>query len=392
MHKIITRAAAGLLVAALLTGAVLADTPPGGTASYAGIDVYHGNGSIDWATVAQSKSWAYIKASEGENYIDPMFAANRTGAAAAGMKWGPYHFLRLYSAESAKTQADHFWARIKNTGFSVTPAVDVETHDGQQSAVVMRAIVRAFVDEFKAVSGITPVLYTYTSYANDILKDQFTDCPLWLADYRGYAGTVSWPSYAAWQYSEKGSVVGTTGNTDLDTATSAIFIGADTPVTGSKPSTSSGGSTTSASGSGVYTLASRSSTANSTAGADFNVYDADGVLQSGRQVCKGDRLTILSVDYGRQLAEVEYPAGNGFVHAYIHNREDLLHNTGYNAWRNGSTNEPVYNKAGARIGTVYPHEYATVLSHDSDGRTHILYGTSKGTETKDGYVRYKGAT
>ena len=227
--KIFKRAAVGLLTAALLCLPVLADTVPASSADYHGVDIYHGtseNGQIDWAQLKSTQDFVYIKADEGENWIDPMYQSNVSAAKSVGLAWGTYHFLRLYSVDSCRQQADNYWARIKGTGYSLIPAVDVESHDGQATASGMRDCIRAFVDEFKAVSGITPVLYTYTSYANDILRGQFTDCPLWLADYRGYAGDVAgWGSWRAWQYSESGQIAAITNDeVDLDYATAGIFV------------------------------------------------------------------------------------------------------------------------------------------------------------------------
>ncbi|ADU25698.1 glycoside hydrolase family 25 protein [Ethanoligenens harbinense] len=237
MHKIIRCAAVWLLTAALLCATVvpaMAVTPPGGAVSYHGVDIYHGtsdNGQINWNRLAQTQNFVYIKTDEGISYVDRMWTINRTAAAAHGMAWGPYHFLRLNS--DPVKQADSFWARIRGTGYSLVPAVDVESYDGQQSAASMRQIIRAFITELQRVSGITPVLYTYTAYANDILRGQFTDCPLWLADYRGYAGdVVGWGAWDAWQYSEHGQIEAISNNeVDLDYATAGIYVGgAHTPA------------------------------------------------------------------------------------------------------------------------------------------------------------------
>ena len=235
MFKTIKRILVAVIAAALLATPALADTPPAETAAYHGVDIYHGtseNGQIDWAQLKSTQDFVYIKADEGENWVDPMYQANVAAAKSVGLAWGTYHFLRLYSVDSCRQQADNYWARIKGTGYSLIPAVDVESHDGQATASGMRDCIRAFVDEFQRISGITPVLYTYTSYANDILRGQFTDCPLWLADYRGYAGdVVGWGAWHAWQYSDRGDVAAIANReVDLDKATSGIFM-SSAPVT-----------------------------------------------------------------------------------------------------------------------------------------------------------------
>lgn len=241
MEKRILRAALPVIFMALLSGALFAraDLPPDGAATLHGVDIYHGtseNGQIDWQELTKSENFVYIKADEGEHTADPMFCANYLNAEARSMPWGPYHFLRLYSPESATLQADYFWSRIKGTGWTLTPAVDCESHDGQQTAAGMRDCIRAFVTEFKRVSGLTPTIYTSTSYANDYLRGAFADCPHWLADYRGFSGSVEgWKTWTAWQYSESGRIPAiVNGEVDLDAATVDIFKADPVPVKCSK--------------------------------------------------------------------------------------------------------------------------------------------------------------
>ena len=60
-----------------------------------GIDASHWQGAINWTRVAgASKKFVYLKTTEGTTYVDPTFASNRSGARAAGIKVGAYHFAR----------------------------------------------------------------------------------------------------------------------------------------------------------------------------------------------------------------------------------------------------------------------------------------------------------
>ena len=290
MQRHILHAAVALSTALLLAMPARAATPSAGTACSHGVDIYHGtseNGQINWNLLAQTQGFAYIKCDEGTSHVDPMWTSNRNAAAAYGMAWGPYHFLRLNS--DPIVQADNYWTRIKGTGYTLIPAVDVESYDGVQDASSMRRIIRAFIAEFQRISGITPVLYTYTSYANDILRGQFTDCPLWLADYRGYAGNVvSWGSWQAWQYSEHGQVEAIANNeVDLDYATSGIYMSAPVPANPSAPSCNTAD---------YYEVSSLPQAANSRAGTDFYIRDHAGNRIGSHRVDTGDPLVILGVD------------------------------------------------------------------------------------------------
>ena len=373
----------------MLTSIALAVTPPNGSATYHGVDVYAGNsdyGQIDWNAVAKSQQFAWIKVSEGENYVDRAYKDNISGAKSSGILWGPYQFLRLYSPESCKMQADNFWNRIKGTGYTVIPAVDVESYDSCKTSDEVRACLRAFVDEFKSLAGCDPIIYTYTSYANNNqLGNYFSDCGLWLADYRGDSGDVSgWTSWDAWQYSSSGEVEGIQNHyVDLSKGTAAIFIG-------NVPSSSSESTAqVSYNASDIYKVSSMPHSYNSVAGSNFIVLDSNGNRAGTHQVDKGDRICILNVNYNSQLAEVVYPVSGGFMHGFIKNIESLLHNRYYSKWSNGSTREIVYNSSGRQIGSIDPREKATVL-YKLGNMTMVLYGTSKGPETKSGLVRFGG--
>jgi GH25 family lysozyme M1 (1,4-beta-N-acetylmuramidase) len=357
---------------------------PVSAATYHGVDIYNGTWIVDFSQLSRAKDFVYIKSSEGEHTADTRYETNVSGAKQFGMRWGPYHFLRMYSSASAVKQADYFWNRVKGSGYTIIPAVDCESHDGQQTAAGIRACIRAFVNEFQRVSGIKPVIYCSTSYANDILRGQFGDCQLWQADYRGYAGVVAGWSYSAWQYSSSGVVPGISNRADLDVTDGSIFTNsAPAAAADSQPKPSG-----SASGD-VYAVKSMPYTYNATAKVSMQVTDSRGNAVSGRRVDTGDRICITGVDYARQLLEIVYPVKGGYMHGYVRNVPAQYRSRYYMAWHNGRTNEEVLTAGGAHLGTLYPHERATVL-YKSGGKTAVLYGTGKGAETKSGLVRFTG--
>ena len=59
-----------------------------------GIDVSRHQGKIDWKAVAAAgATFAYIKATEGGSHVDQRFPENWSGAKAAGIRRGAYHFF-----------------------------------------------------------------------------------------------------------------------------------------------------------------------------------------------------------------------------------------------------------------------------------------------------------
>ncbi len=58
-----------------------------------GIDVSHWQGTINWTSVKNSGvEFAFMKATQGNGYVDPTFHTNIRNATAAGVLVGPYHF------------------------------------------------------------------------------------------------------------------------------------------------------------------------------------------------------------------------------------------------------------------------------------------------------------
>ena len=90
-----------------------------------GIDISHHQGVIDWAQLpGQGVDFAYIKASEGGDHRDRLFAANWAGAAQAGITRGAYHFFTL--CRPGRDQAANFIAAVPVDPDALPPVVDLE--------------------------------------------------------------------------------------------------------------------------------------------------------------------------------------------------------------------------------------------------------------------------
>lgn len=351
----------------------------GANAASYGVDVSHWNGTVNFTKAKASGNcqFAYIKATDGYNSrygyggtYDNMFKVNAKAATAAGIEWAPYHFLRLYNSSSVVFQAHMFYDTIKGTGYNLRPVCDAEEADGIQSAPEVRRLIKLFCDTFEELSGQRPVIYSYTAYINTYyLEKTFSSYDIIQSDFRGYFGQTKIKPFV-WQYTAKGWVDGI-GVCDrnicynLDKWRMFTLSGADNDI-------------------------DFSPNINSRAGKQFQVLNSDGSKSPGHLVFKGDSLKIIGVsDYSKQILKVEYPVRNYWVTGYISNNESFLHNSGYDDWRNGSTNEVVYDDKGDRIGTIFPRETATILGK-ANGYTCVLYQTGKGKETKSGFVKFKG--
>ncbi|OUN50345.1 bacteriocin [Clostridium perfringens] len=125
-------------------------------------------------------------------------------------------------------------------------------------------------------------------------------------------------------------------------------------------------------------------------GDELYLRDANGNLIPGRSVSVGDKITVLDVSYSKQLALVQYPAGNVVRQGYVTNATNLIRYFNQSMWHNGSTPEEVLDENGGHLGSLDPYESATPL-YKKNGMTHVVYNTSKGPNTKSGYVKYEGS-
>lgn len=124
-------------------------------------------------------------------------------------------------------------------------------------------------------------------------------------------------------------------------------------------------------------------------GDDLYLRDANGNQISGRVVSNGDKITVLDVGYTKQLALVQYPEGSVVRQGYVTNATNLIRYFKQGEWLNGSTTEPVLDENGGSLGSLSPYEAATPL-YKKNEMIHVVYDTSKGPNTKSGYVKFEG--
>ena len=123
---------------------------------------------------------------------------------------------------------------------------------------------------------------------------------------------------------------------------------------------------------------------------DLYIRDANGNRIPGRYVATGDNITVLDVGYTSQLALVEYPTAEGVKGGYVANVASCIQYYHQGEWQNGSTPEKVLDENGGVIGSLNPGEKATPL-YRSNGKLHVVYSTTKGANTKSGYVAWDGS-
>jgi len=182
-----------------------------------GIDVSNHQGTVDWNAVRQAgKIFAFMKATDGITYTDPEFATNWSGARAANLLRGAYHFYETNDDPTA--QAQNFLSAVQLEPGDLPPVVDIErTKSGESASQIVKDL-QTWLDVVEQATGLVPIIYTSNGYWNSLGTSAFGRYPVWIAEYGVDSPTVpaGWTSWTFWQSSESGTVSGISGSVDLD--------------------------------------------------------------------------------------------------------------------------------------------------------------------------------
>ncbi|MDR6818052.1 lysozyme [Neorhizobium sp. 2083] len=191
--------------------------------SYAvhGVDVSRWQGDIDWPKLrTQGANFAYIKATDGGDHLDPMFKTNWRRAKEAGIKRGAYHFF--YWCRTAGEQADWFIRNVPRDPDALPPVIDVEWNgESNCKAKLSRARVlekmQVFMDKLERFYGQRPIIYTAPDFYEDNLSGELLNYPFWLRAVAQHPSKV-YPGrkWLFWQYSGSGLSHGVEGKIDLN--------------------------------------------------------------------------------------------------------------------------------------------------------------------------------
>lgn len=206
--------------------------------TFQGIDVSDWQGYIDYSEVKNAGiEVVYIKASQGNSIVDPYFKTNYNNAKANGLKVGLYHFLTATTTQEAENQAQYFASVISGTSPDCKLAMDFEVFNGLSNSEINK-ISFAFLRKVQEITGKEVIVYSDASNARNTFSQALANTyPLWVAEYGvSSPNTGNWASYEGFQYSDKGTISGINGFTDLDIFTDSIFLSA--PINISTPQNS----------------------------------------------------------------------------------------------------------------------------------------------------------
>lgn len=182
-----------------------------------GVDVSKHSGKIDWEKLrADGVSFTYLKATEGVDYTDPLFSYNYSNARKTGMLVGAYHFFRFN--KDGRQQALQFLKVAKpNTG-DLLPVIDVEYHGNKFSTKTddqIIASIKEFVLLIEKSIGCKPIIYTNGEAYRRLIKEEFSNYPLWYCNLREEPDLES-HIWQFWQYTHKGKINGAPHKIDFN--------------------------------------------------------------------------------------------------------------------------------------------------------------------------------
>lgn len=230
-----------------------------------GTDVSGYQPSINWTTVKNAGvAFAWTKATEGTDYVNPYFTAQEAGAKSVGIYIGAYHYARpsshpnITGSNSADSEAAYFWSTagsyVTSGGTYCVPMLDWEDTGATIAAGFTVTQMSAWVNEWcnavsnyaraNGVYGMKPVVYTGVWYSEPSgtypgLNSTVTIWPDWIAAYPycNSSGTVCgtphpltdpfpsncypWSSTPIWQY---GNTNWSGGDSDVGSGTLSSFV------------------------------------------------------------------------------------------------------------------------------------------------------------------------
>lgn len=200
-----------------------------------GIDVFDGQGTIDWQAVSRAGiAFAMIKATQGTYDMQSTFPANWAGSRRSGVHRAAYHFFD--PTDDGAAQAQRFLATMGALEpDDLPPMLDLECPDGDPDCLgtgadgsapagVIAARMWDWIHAVEAATGTKPIVYTFADYfaSSGVDPAGLEGYPLFLAQPSTmespacFTVPAPWSRATMWQYSWSGRVSGIDGAVDRD--------------------------------------------------------------------------------------------------------------------------------------------------------------------------------
>ncbi len=183
-----------------------------------GFDVSEYQSEIDWEQTYHidesfELSFVFIRATAGKNKVDSRFKANWKASKERQLIRGAYHYYR--PNENSIEQAENFIKTVKLQKGDLPPVLDIEKLPKSQSIDSLKVGLRRWLKKVEQHYKVRPIIYSGESYYNDFLKKEFSDYPLWIANYNFWRNHLE-DDWLFWQFTEKAQIGGIEGMVDVN--------------------------------------------------------------------------------------------------------------------------------------------------------------------------------
>ena len=183
-----------------------------------GFDVSEYQSEIDWEQTYHidesfELSFVFIRATAGKNKVDSRFKENWKASKERELIRGAYHYYR--PNENSIEQAENFIKTVKLQKGDLPPVLDIEKLPKSQSIDSLKVGLRRWLKKVEKHYKVKPIIYSGESYYTDFLKEEFSDYPLWIANYNFWRNHLE-DDWLFWQFTERAAVPGIEGNVDVN--------------------------------------------------------------------------------------------------------------------------------------------------------------------------------
>ncbi|NEY90785.1 GH25 family lysozyme [Tabrizicola oligotrophica] len=193
-----------------------------------GVDVARFQTAVDWQAARESGvNFAFIKATEGGDMVDPMFKDHWRDAGRAGVRRGAYLFY--YHCRAPEEQARWFFRHVPKAPGSLPPVLDMEwtptspTCTIRREASVIRRDAAVIVAMLTEHYGTAPLLYTTVDFFEDNELWRLSGVEFWLRSVAAHpSDRYPGQPWTFWQYTSTGLVPGIGGKADIN-----VFAGGE---------------------------------------------------------------------------------------------------------------------------------------------------------------------
>ena len=183
-----------------------------------GFDVSEYQSEIDWEQTYHidesfELSFVFIRATAGKDKTDKRFKENWKASKERELIRGAYHYYR--PNENSIAQAENFIKNVKLEKGDLPPVLDIEKLPKSQSIDSLKVGLRRWLKKVEKHYKVKPIIYSGESYYTDFLKKEFSDYPLWIANYNFWRNHLE-DDWLFWQFTEKAQIEGIEGMVDVN--------------------------------------------------------------------------------------------------------------------------------------------------------------------------------